>query len=533
MIRAPRLGRAFATVGLWTMASRVLGFARDVMIAAALGSGPAAQAFVVAFSLPNLFRRFFAEGAFNMAFVPMFAKRLEGEGPEAARAFAEDALSALTAILIGFTLAAQLAMPWLVLALASGFADDARLELTTALGRIAFPYILFISLAALFSGVLNSLGRFAAAAAAPVLLNVVLIAALALESAGALSALPAVGPPGADAPARLHAGTVLAWACLAAGLAQLALVRAAARRAGMALVLRRPRLTPELRRLAIVALPAALAGGVVQINLVVGRQVASYFDGAVAWLYYADRLYQLPLGVVGVAIGVVLLPDLARRLRAGDAAGGRESANRAAEFALALTLPAAAALIAMPGPMVGVLFGRGAFAPEDVAATALAAAIYGAGLPAFTLQKVVQPIYFAREDTRSPFRFALWGMAANAAIAIGLAPAIGYLSAALATTAAGWLNLLLLWRGARAFGGAAEPDARLRRRAPRLAAASALMGLGAAGMATAAAPWLEAPGWRYAALAGLVAASAALYGAAAWALGAMRPAELRAALRRG
>ncbi|MEO0682111.1 MAG: murein biosynthesis integral membrane protein MurJ, partial [Pseudomonadota bacterium] len=427
------------------MASRILGFARDILIAASLGAGPVAQAFVAAFTLPNLFRRFFAEGAFNAAFVPMFSRRLEAEGSEAARRFAEEALAALTVFLLVFTLAAQAVMPWLVLALASGFAGDERLPLATAMGRVAFPYILFISLAALLSGVLNALGRFAAAAAAPVLLNLILIGALGLAWAGLPAETTLVGAPAAVGD---RAGAWLVWGVAAAGVAQVALVWRAAARAGMPLRLRAPRWTPELSRLAAIAFPAALSAGVMQINLVVGRQVASFFDGAVAWLYYADRLYQLPLGVIGVAVGVVLLPELARRLTAGDAAGARDAVSRSAEFSLALALPAAVALIAIPGPIVSVLFGRGAFGEADAAATALAVAIYGAGLPVFMLAKVAQPIFFAREDTRTPFRAALWGMAANAAIAVGLSPVMGFSACALATTLSGALTLWLLRRAA-------------------------------------------------------------------------------------
>jgi putative peptidoglycan lipid II flippase len=510
-----RMFRAFATVGGWTMGSRLLGFARDMAIAAALGSGPAAQAFVIAFSLPNLFRRFFAEGAFNMAFVPMFAKKLDGDGPAHAHAFAEDAMAALAGVLVAFTLVAMALMPWLVLGLASGFAGDERLALATEYGRIAFPYILFISIAALLSGVLNAMDRFAAAAAAPILLNIILLGALALAGA-----------------AGFDPGAALVWGVVVAGVAQMAMLWRAAARAGMRLRLRVPRMTPQLKRLAIIAGPAALAGGVVQINLVVGRQVASHFDGAVAWLYYADRLYQLPLGVVGVAIGVVLLPDLARRLRAEDGAGGRDAANRAAEFGLALTLPAAVALVAIPLPLVSVLFGRGAFGTEDAIATAAAAAIYGVGLPAFVLQKVLQPIYFARENTRAPFTIALWGMAINVVAALTLAPVIGFLAAAVGTTLAGWINVVMLWRGARGFGGAARIDARLRARAPRMLAASLVMGLCAWSMAGLFAGALAAPGLRFAALALLIVASTLIYFAAASAFGAVRLPELRALMRR-
>ncbi|HIP24548.1 MAG TPA: murein biosynthesis integral membrane protein MurJ, partial [Rhodobacteraceae bacterium] len=425
-----RLASGFFTVGIWTLLSKVLGFVRDIMIASAMGSGPVAQAFLIAFSLPNMFRRFFAEGAFNTAFVPMFSKKVEAnDSPEN---FAREAFSGLASIVLVTVLLGQIFMPFLVLAMASGFADDARFALTVDYGRIVFPYILLISLAALLSGVLNALGRFAAAAAAPVLLNIILVSAMYLAQYMGW-----------------EIGTALSWAVLLAGFAQMALVWWAAHKAGISLLPRRPRLSPDMKRLAIIAFPAALAGGVVQVNLLVGRQVASYFDGAVAWLSYADRLYQLPLGVVGIAIGVVLLPDLSRRLRAGDDTGGNQSLNRAAEFSLALTLPSAVALMIIPTALVSVLFQRGAFDVVDTTNTALAVAIYGAGLPSFVLAKVLAPLFFAREDTKTPFRFALVSMVVNAGLAIGLSPYLGFLAAAIGTTVAGWSMLALLWIGSR------------------------------------------------------------------------------------
>ncbi len=508
-----RLVRGFFTVGVWTLASRVLGFLRDILMAAFLGSGPVAEAFLIAFSLPNMFRRFFAEGAFNMAFVPMFAKKLEGG--EDARRFASDALSGLAGVLIVFCVLALLAMPWLVVAMASGFLGDERFDLAVDYGRIAFPYILFISLAALFSGALNAMGRFWAAAAAPLLLNLLFIGALLLGR-----------QLGWDL------GRTLAWTVPVAGIAQLALVWTVAERAGMRLRLHRPILTPELRRLAVIAAPALLAGGVVQINLIVGRQVASFTEGAVAWLAYADRLYQLPLGVVGIAIGVVLLPDLSRRLRAEDAAGGQHAFSRATEFALALTLPAAAALMVVPVPLVSVLFERGAFDAADTAATALVLAVYGAGLPAFVLQKVLQPLYYAREDTRRPFNFAVVAMVVNAVLAVGLSQIIGFVAAAIGTTIAGWVMAWQLWRGVRGMGAAAEPDARLRRRLPRILAATAAMAAGLGLLAAALGPAWADPFWRGPALAGLVAAGMLLYAAAAQGFGAFTLADLRGALRR-
>ena len=508
-----RLVSGFLTVGVWTLASRILGFARDMMIAAYLGTGPVAEAFLIAFSLPNMFRRFFAEGAFNMAFVPMFSKKLEGG--EDATGFAREAMAGLATVLIALTLVAMVAMPWLVLAMASGFAADERFALATHFGRIAFPYILFISLAALLSGVLNAAGRFAAAAAAPVLLNVVFVCAMI--------AADAMGWP---------IGEALAWAVPVAGIAQLVLVWVAAKRAGYTILPSRPTLSPEMKRLARIAAPAMLAGGVVQINLLVGRQVASHFEGAIAWLNYADRLYQLPLGVVGIAIGVVLLPDLSRKLRAGNTAGGQHSFSRAGEFALALTIPSAVALAVIALPIVSVLYERGRFDAEDSIATAWAVAIYGLGLPAFVLQKVLQPLFFARENTRAPFYYAVAAMVVNAGIAIGLAPVIGYLSAAIATTLAGWAMVFQLWRGARPMGEAARFDARFRTRLPRIVAASLFMGAVLWGVAWVLNDAFYAAGWRYLALLTLIASGIVSYFAFGAKIGAFRMSDFRSAVRR-
>lgn len=508
-----RLLPAFLSVGSWTMLSRVLGLVRDVLMAAMLGTGPVAQAYLIAFTMPNMFRRFFGEGAFNLAFVPMFAKRVQnGDDP---RGFAEDAFAGLGAILIAFTLIGMALMPWMVLAMASGFAGDERFTLATVYGRIAFPYILLISLTALLSGVLNSLGHFAVAAAAPVLMNVVMIVFLLVgEYAG------------------FDVGLWQIWSVPVAGVVQLWLCWWAADRVGMRIRPKWPRLTPELKHLAVVATPAILAGGVVQINLLVGRQVGSFFDGAVAWLSYADRLYQLPLGVVGAAIAVVLLPDLSRRLHAGDTQGGQDALNRGAEFTLALTLPAAVALVAIPLPIVSVLFQRGEFTATDSQATALAVAIYGAGLPAFVLQKVVSPLYYAREDTRSPFRFAWHSMIVNVVVAIGLAPFLGFSAAAIGTTVAGWTMLFQLWHGTRRMDGSARADARLRRSVPRILLASLIMGgvlmLGAHLLRDA----LATHYLRYFALLGLVLIGMASYAAAALGTGALSLGDIRAAMRR-
>ncbi len=508
-----RLVKGFVTVGGWTLGSRIVGFVRDMMMAAYLGTGPVAEAFFVAFSLPNMFRRFFAEGAFNMAFVPMFAKKYEGK--EDAEGFARDAYWGLASVLIVFTLVGMLAMPLLVLAMAAGFWGDERFDLAVDFGLISFPYILFISLTALLSGVLNATGRFMATAAVPILMNALFIAAIWL-------ALWRDWPM----------GTTLAWTVPITGVAQLGMTWIAARRAGFSFRFRWPRLTPDLRRLAIIAAPAVLAGGVVQVNLIVGRQVASFTEGAIAWLNYADRLYQLPLGVVGIAVGVVLLPELSRKLRAGDSAGGRASFNRATEFALALTLPAAVALVVIAVPLVAVLFGRGEWTGTDTRNTAIALAIYGAGLPAFVLHKVLQPLYYAREDTRSPFRFAVVSMVVNAVLAVGLMPLIGFAAAALGTTLAAWAMVAQLWLGSRGMGEAAQFDDRFRERIGRIVLAALLMGACLLGGAALLDPWLAAPGLRYAALGLLVALGIVSYFGLGALVGAFRVSDFRTALRR-
>ncbi len=502
------LMRSIFTVGGWTLLSRGAGFARDIMMAAYLGTGPVADAFNVAFSLPNMFRRFFAEGAFNMAFVPMFAKKLEGgEDPQG---FARDAFSGLAAVLIVFSVIGTLAMPWLVWAMASGFVGDARFDLAVLYGRIGFCYILFISLVALLSGVLNAHGRFTEAGFVPVLMNLLFIAAMLMA-----------------VQMGWNMGLTLAWTVPVTGVVQLAFTWVSAHRLGLRFTPRWPKWTPELKRLATIAAPAVLAGGVVQINLLVGRQVASYTDGAVSWLVYADRLYQLPLGVVGIAIGTVLLPDLSRRLRAGDPAGGQASFNRGVEFALALTVPAAVALMAVSLPLVSVLYERGAFGPDDSASTALVLAIYGAGLPAFVLHKVLQPLFYAREDTTRPFRYAVVSMILNAVIAVGLMQVIGFAAAALATTLAGWIMVVQLWYGSRRMGDEARLDLRSRTRLPRIVLASLAMGAVLWGGQIVLGPMLGTEGWRYLGLGLLVSLGVVSYFAIGNLIGAFRLSDFR------
>jgi putative peptidoglycan lipid II flippase len=384
------LFRNFLTVGGYTALSRILGLVRDVLLAPILGTGAVADAFFVAFRLPNLFRRLFAEGAFNAAFVPLFARRLEEGGELAAKAFAEQALAVLLTTLLAFTAAFMAAMPWLMYVLAPGFVGDPdKFDLAVQLTQITFPYLLFVSLVALFSGVLNALYRFAAAAAAPVLLNVFFIAALSVV-------IPLSGQP----------GHVLAWTVAAAGLAQFLMLTVAASRAGMALRLPRPRLTEGVRRLLKLMAPGVLSAGVLQINLLIGSIIASFEPGAISKLYFADRLYQLPLGLIGIGLGVVLLPELSRKLRGGAPEAAMASLNRGIELSMLLTVPATVALLVMPWPIVVVLYERGVFDRVASDDTALAVTAFALGLPAYVLVKILQPGFFAQEDTVTPLTSA-------------------------------------------------------------------------------------------------------------------------------
>lgn len=512
--------RDFATVGGATLSSRVLGFVRDSFLAAAIGTGFVADAYVVAFRLPNLFRRLFAEGAFQSAFVPLFARRLEGDGEEAAREFARDSLAALAFMLAVVTILAEIGMPVLMLGLAPGFsAEPDKLELAILLSRIAFPYLALVSLVSLYSGVLNGLGRFAAAAFSPALLNAALIAALA--------AVFLTRNEGTR-----EAGIWLSAAVTVGGVAQLALLVAALARAGFRLPLARPRLTDNVRRLFALAGPAVIAGGVVQINSVVGTMIASLQPGAVSWLYFADRVYQLPLGIVGIAVGVVLLPDLAKRLRAGDVEAVMNSQNRSLEFAMALTLPAAAAIVFFALPITVGLFERGAFTAADSAATAAALAAFGAGLPAFVLTRVLQPAFFARENTRTPMVYSAITVAANTLLSIALFPLLGYVGVAVATSAASWLNVLLLARGLVA-DGLFRTDARLLRSLAGTAAATVAMTIALYGMEHLTAAWLAAGGLaRIGGVLAFVAGGGVVYALAAVVFGAVDRRDLKRLLRR-
>jgi putative peptidoglycan lipid II flippase len=424
------LVRKFATVGGATLGSRAFGFIRETLMAAALGSGPMADIFYAAFRFPNLFRRLFAEGAFNAAFVPLFAKEIEAHGIDGAKRFSEEVFGVLFTVLLLITILMELGMPLIVrFIIAPGFEGDAYWT-TVKMAAVMFPYLMCMSLTAMLSGMLNSLHHFFAAAIAPVFFSVAMIAVLGYALWFDVEAI--------------DTAWYLSWAVLAAGIMQLAMVYVGVLHAGMSIRFRRPRITPNVKRLLYLAVPAAVTGGITQINQIIGQAIASTKEGAISALQYADRIYQLPLGVVGIAVGVVLLPELARALKAGHMREASHIQNRSIEFVLFLTLPAAMAIWILSPEIIRVLYERGAFNAQDTSVVAGILAIYGIGLPGFVLIKALQPGFYAREDTKTPMRFTMVSVFVNCVIAISLFPFIAERGIATAEAAAGWINALLL-----------------------------------------------------------------------------------------
>ena len=484
-----------------------------------LGSGPIADAFIVAFKLPNLFRRLFAEGAFSAAFVPLFARELQGEGREAALVFARQAHACLLMVLVPFTLLMMLAMPAVIWVMAPGFTSDKSIfDLAVTFGRITFPYLVFISLAALYGGVLNSIERFAEVAFTPVLLNIVMI--------GTVLGLTPLMP---DAGYAASIGVALA------GLLQWLWLLFSCWRDGVAMKLVRPRYTERVRQLVRLATPVAIGGGAQQVSTMLDVVWASLLPaGSIAALYYADRIAQLPLGVIGIAIGTALLPLLARQLRAGAHDSAMANQNRAIEFGLLFSLPSMVALWLLAVPMVRVLFEHGRFGPDDTLRTAGALAAYAVGLPAFMLVKALTPGFFAREDTKTPLYTAvasiLVNVALNAFFVFGTS--LAQVGIALASSLSGWLNALLLGVILMRRGHLVA-DQRLKSRALRMAGATLGMGV----VLWFALRWLAPPLAHpdlmgVVALLGLCAAGGIVYLALGALLGVISLAELRFLVRR-
>jgi putative peptidoglycan lipid II flippase len=522
--RRPSMLKSVMTVGGWTMGSRVLGFLRDMLMADLIGAGPVADAFFMANKLPNLFRRLFGEGAFNAAFVPEFSGLLAVEGTESARRFAQEAISVMAFWLGGLTILGEIFMPAIMHVLAPGFAENPeKFALTVDLARITFPYLMLICLAALLSGALNGMEHFAAAAAAPLLYNMFAIAALI----GLTPFVPTVG----------HAA---AWGVSASGVVQLGLLVWAVHRAGMPLRIPRPRLTPRMKVLLRRMAPGLIGAGAAQLNQAVDLIIASLLPaGTVSLLYYADRIQQLPLGVIGIAVGTALLPLLSRQVRGGDDASALSSLNRAIEYALFLTLPAALALTVSAFPVMWVLFGRGAFHIEQARLAAQSLAAYAIGLPSVVLLKVLAPAAFARGDTALPVKIGMVTLAINFLLNIvfnagalapesiaGSLPLLEHIGPPLATSLASTFNMVVLGIALHRRGHFAA-DAALLRRLPRMGLAAAAMGIT---LWFAQAPLFHYGRWF--GLIGLVTLGMGVYFLAALVLGAFDARALSRMLRR-
>ena len=453
--------RSIITVSGFTLLSRILGFCRDILIAAYLGTGGLADVFFVSFKIPNLFRRLFAEGAFNSAFIPLFAGILEKEGKVKAQEFAEQALSALLWSMLIFVVCFQIIMPYLMMGFAPGFLEDSeKFNLAILLTRITFPYLLFISLVSLMSGVLNSLGKFAAAAATPILLNICLISAVIIVSSYTQTTA--------------HA---LAWGVSCAGIIQFVWLLYNCCLSGIRLRLIKPRLTENIQKMISRILPAAIGAGVYQISLLIDTILASFLpSGSISFLFFADRVNQLPLGVIGVAAGTALLPIMSRKLRAGDQRGALESQNRAIEFSLFLSLPATFALVVLAQPIISVLFERGQFNAASAEATAGALAIYALGLPAYVVIKAIVPGFFAREDTSTPVKVAVCALFINLTMNLILMGPFLHLGIAFATAISAWFNAAALVFILKRRGNF-NLDLRNCIKLPRILLASALMGV--------------------------------------------------------
>ncbi len=512
----PSLIRSSMVVSSLTLVSRVMGFARDVAVSYTMGAshGYAADAYNTALAFPNLFRRIFAEGAFAAAFVPAYSKALARDGEESADILAGDAMAVLAAATVAITIVAQLAMPWLMYVIAPGFAKDpAKFKLAVLLTQIAMPYLPCMAIYAHLSGVLTARGKFVLYALAPTLLNVGMLIAV-LPSHGAR-----------------QAATAASWSVLGSGVAQVALLTWGVRKSGAAVHWRLPRLTPEIKALIGKAVPGAAAASATQINLFISAALVSQVNGARSWLAVADRLYQLPMGLVGVAMGVALLPRLSQAVQAADQAAADGAMDEAIGFSLALTLPASAALVAMPLFLIDGLFTRGEFKVYDAVQTAHALLLYGLGTPAFVLQQLFTRAFFARGDTKTPMKFAMASVVVNIVAGLLLYLVVGFAGIAAATAAAAWVNVTLM-AAALQRSGDYVPSWALILRIRKLFAASVVMGA-----LMAALSWLR-PHYEHLlfrkeiAVGVVVIVGAAAYLALLFAFRALTLADVRGALKR-
>ena len=419
------------TVAGFTFISRILGFVRDTLTAVTLGAGPLSDAFFVALKLPNLFRRITAEGAFSVAFIPLFSQSIEKDGDGESLRMARNMMGFMALILTIFTVIAIALMPFLITLIAPGFIEgEARYDSAIELSRITFPYLIFISLAALLGGVMNTIGRFGVYAFIPTLFNLCLIAVLLTHDTIW------------DTPAQ-----AMAWGVLFAGIVQFAWIFIYAAKHGWLVYPTFPKLTPKVKKLFTLMIPGIIGAGVYHVNIFADMIIASFLpSGSISYLYYADRLQQLPLGVVGIAVGTALLPLLSRSLVAKDFTQANQYFNRAIEACLLFALPAAFALMIIAKPIVFGLFNYGAFAFNDASITALVLTCYALGLPAYIVAKVFQSACFARQDTKTPVKISMICAITNIIFGVILSRYIGVAGIALATAISGFIQIILLWR---------------------------------------------------------------------------------------
>ncbi|MGH6769956.1 MAG: murein biosynthesis integral membrane protein MurJ [Xanthobacteraceae bacterium] len=451
------IGRIF-TVGGLTLVSRITGFARDIVLAAILGAGPLADAFFVALRLPNHFRAIFAEGAFNAAFIPAYARLNTTGGKQVAGVFADRIFTLLFVTQLVLLAIALAFTPTVIGWLAPGFArDPERFALAVELTRITFPYLLLVSLVTLYGGILNALGRFASAAAAPILLNLSMMAALALAAF-----FPTAG----------HAA---AWGVFAAGCLEVLLLATDVTRRGALPAFRWPRFDEEIRYFLKRFAPATIGAAETQIALFADTIIASFLAvGALSALYYADRLNQLPIGVIGIAVGTVLLPEMANRLAAGDETGARRAQMRAIELTLLLSIPCVVAFLLIPELIMRAMFARGAFSAADAAVAGATLRAYAIGLFPFVLMRSAATTFLSRGDTWTPVKALFFAVLVNVALKILLYDQHAQVGLALATSIGGWVNLMLLtWFAMRARLFTVESE--LARSIARLAIAGAVL----------------------------------------------------------
>jgi len=507
--------KATGTIGALTMVSRIAGFAREMLMSRIMGASAAADAFFVAFRLPNTFRRLFGEGAFSAGFVPLFSQRLHGEGGEpAARQFSEEVLAVFLPTLLLFTLLFEIIMPLFVAAL-SGYSGD-KLALATFLTRITFPYLILISLVCLWSGILNSLGRFAAAAFAPALLNIAMLSALILV------------PLGGEITA-----TAVAIGVTLGGVIQMALMIVSARRAGIRLRLRRPRITPGVRQFVRVVVPATLGAGVYQISAFIDTFFLTRIgEGAMSYFNYADRLNQLPLGVIGAALGTAILPQVSRHVGAGETMQAARVQADAADLAMLLCIPAALALGVSAGPLVAALFEGGRFHSVDAATTALTLSIIVCGLPSYVLVKVLTPGFYSRQDTATPVKTAVIVLIANVLLNFLLIPPFGIGGLAAAMAICSWLNCVILYVILHRRGHF-KVEAWLASRIARQLLAGLAMAAALIAIKMVLAGWFSGSvGHRLVGVGALVGGGLAVYFPLAWLLGGVDKDAFRTLIRR-